>query len=120
MAIWTDITAQTIHSTNGRTYDLTALETPLALLPDDVLHALRTWPHGLLLLASSGEWVSCAGAACIESTYRAKPAPKVTEHVLYWEPDWHASKGKCAHHTHKITIRDDGRGNLTADVEALE
>lgn len=82
IAEWTDETPHILYSTNGRAYDLTALEAPLALLPDDVLDALREWPHGLLILSSSGGWVSCSGAACIESTYRARPAPKVTEVTL--------------------------------------
>lgn len=94
-----------IHSTNGRTYDLTALETPLALLPDDVSDALREWPHGLQRLHCSGEWKIADTIWSAEFTYRAKPAPKVTEHVLYWHEDHAALLLRGPYHTHKITLR---------------
>jgi hypothetical protein len=112
--------AHIIQSSNGRVYDLTELETPLGLLPHDVIDALREWDHGFLLFASNGRWVDCAGAACLENTYRAKPAQQVKEYVLYWVADESPSFIRRPYHTHRITIRDDGTGKLTAEVEALK
>jgi len=99
-----------ITSADGRTYDLTALESPIALPPNDVVYALREWPHGFCFLASNGKWVDCCGAACLETTYRAKPAPKVTEHVLHWcvERGGWAGYHKTPGDTHKITMTHTG------------
>jgi hypothetical protein len=41
-----------------------------------------------------------------EFVYRARPAPKGTEHVMIL-------------YNHRIIIRDDGTGNVSATVETL-
>ena len=40
--------------------------------------------------------------------YRVRPAPKTTEHVLWWEPTCDAVTSRWDDHTHKITIRHTG------------
>ena len=67
----------------GRTYDLTALETPFGLLPEPVKEALKAWPHGVEHWRSdhwtSGHSLSFAGSFA----YRAKPAPVETRVQCY-------------------------------------
>ena len=63
---------------NGRTYDLTALETPFGLLPEPVQVALRRWPHGWEYWSAATGW---CGKTCIANyslVSRAKPAPAET------------------------------------------
>ena len=67
----------------GRTYDLTALETPFGLLPEPVKEALKAWPHGVEHWRSdhwtSGHSLSFAGSFA----YRGKPAPAETRVQCY-------------------------------------
>jgi len=60
---------------DGRTYDLTALETPFGLLPEPVQEALKAWPHRweywsgrIWFTVSSPIWSG-------HKSYRAVPAP---------------------------------------------
>jgi hypothetical protein len=71
------MTDHIIHSTNGRTYDLTALETPFGLLPEDVQSALMEWPHGWEHWISP-DWITWKPSWSYDCVFRAKPAPKVT------------------------------------------
>jgi len=98
-----------ITSADGRAYDLTALESPFGLLPEDVKEALRAWPHGRKIYHGS-HWPDCVDepAFCKEYTYRARPAPRVTEHVLYWCVGGWAGYHRTPGDTHKITIRHTG------------
>ena len=64
----------------GRTYDLTALETPFGLLPNPVREALQAWPHGLEIYNCDetgrvGAWVNVGFRFYDWHTVRAKPAP---------------------------------------------
>jgi hypothetical protein len=93
-----------IHSTNGRTYDLTQNEIRNDLLPNDVLQAIREWPHGLTRCVG-GEWLDDIFDLTGGLTYRAKPAPKVTEHVLYWVAGEEATPYQEFADTHKIILR---------------
>ena len=62
----------------GRTFDLTALETPFGLLPEPVQVALIAWPHGVEMMTYKEQMVEYdpiylkgkRGAV-----WRAKPAP---------------------------------------------
>lgn len=111
------MTDHIIKSSDGNTYDLTKLTTPIGMLPKDVQDAIRAWPHGVECqcdwhpaprgdLASYSHW-----------TYRCLPAPAVTEHVLWWKKDFGAVtvkrmslyEGDCEDDTHRITIRYTGR-----------
>ena len=60
----------------GREYDLTALETPPALLPDEVYDALVKWRHGLIYFAG-GRWNERDAPPSRDYglVVRAKPAP---------------------------------------------
>jgi len=120
IAEWTDTPAHIIQSSNGRTYDLTALETPFGLLPENVRVALKAWPHGL-----NGYTGTCFADVPIpafhgNSTYRAKPAPQPKEWVLYWEDGAHGTEYRKFADTHRLIIRDDGNGNLTAEVKPIK
>jgi hypothetical protein len=97
-----------ITSANGRTYDLTALETPFGLLPEDVQEALRAWPHGWAYYTTCAGWENTYPHWGKCQTYRARPAPKVTEHVLWWcaRSDATTYIGDCD--THKITMTHTG------------
>jgi hypothetical protein len=110
-----------IQSADGQTYDLTTNRIAFGLLPKDVQDAMKAWPHGWEIYYL--EWDICwpKPAWLQASTYRARPAPKVTEYVLYWEvcKGMAASTWKGNYDTHRILIRDDGKGNLTATVEKL-
>ena len=114
------MTDHIIHSEDGQTYDLTANRIPFGLLPEDVQDAMKAWPHGWEIFNGLKKWEHWPdpswGSA---STYRARPAPKVTEHVLYWSAGYIAGKTKTSSDTHRIILRDDGNGNLTATVEKL-
>jgi hypothetical protein len=116
----TERQAHIIQSSNGRVYDLTALETPFGLLPEDVQKALKDWPHGWTEFLGSEWHIKTSLAWARYYTYRAKPAPEVKEYVLYWCPGYNATKSSDDFDTHRITIRDDGTGQLTAEVEALK
>jgi hypothetical protein len=96
--------APIIHSTNGRTYDLTQNEIRNDLLPNDVLRALQCWPHGLEIRIN-GNWIDDGYGHTPSATYRAKPAPQVNEYVLYWEPGMAAYSGSSGMESHRITIR---------------
>jgi len=75
---------------------------------------------GLLLLAHhNGEpietwhpddpiWEKVEPESFCGQAYRARPAPKVTEHVLWWLAGLVARKDRCRYDTHKITIRHTG------------
>jgi hypothetical protein len=109
----TETPAHIITSANGRTYDLTALETPFGLLPEDVQEALKDWPHDVIQYTDCVEtgWRphvmhKVSYHPCV--TYRACPAPKVIEHVLYWEPLCDAVTTQWDEHTHSLTIRHTG------------
>jgi hypothetical protein len=119
------IPAHIIHSSNGRTYDLTALETPFGLLPEDVQKALKDWPHGVSQYTDCGEtgWRDhvmhkVSYHPCV--VYRAKPAPQVREYVLYWKKAADGTPFCKFGDTHKIIIRDDGTGKLDITGEALK
>jgi mRNA-degrading endonuclease RelE of RelBE toxin-antitoxin system len=106
-------TPHIITSANGRTYDLTALETPPALLPADVHKALEDWRHGLQRLHSSQfrlepQWRDVDHIVADAAVYRAKPAPKTTEHVLWWRAGTDATTFIGDIDTHRLTIRHTG------------
>jgi hypothetical protein len=116
------MTDHIIHSTDGQTYDLTTNRIPFGLLPDDVQEAMKAWPHGWEIFNGLGKWKHWPDPSwSVANTYRAIPAPKVTEYVLYWREEGHATTYFCNNpvDTHRITLRDDGKGNLTATVEKL-
>jgi hypothetical protein len=114
------MTDHIINSTDGQTYDLTTNRVAFGLLPEDVQEAMKAWPHGWEMYDDYGLWGNRVTPAWRRGgTYRAVPAPKaVVEHVLYWREGGHADCHGAAD-THRIIIRDDGTGNLTATVEAL-
>jgi hypothetical protein len=109
-----------IHSEDGQTYDLTQNRIAFGLLPKDVQEAMKAWPHGWEMYDGYVAWGNRVTPAWRrEGTYRAIPAPKVTKHVLYWGPGMWATMSERNHDTHRIIILDDGKGNMTATVEAL-
>jgi hypothetical protein len=114
-----DTPAHIIQSSNGRVYDLTALEAPFGLLPEDVQNALKDWPHGCEIWRYHG-WSDINPSWSTGCVYRAKPAPKVKEYVLYWHKDGNAKFKQWAEDTHRITIRDDGTGKLDITGEKLK
>jgi hypothetical protein len=121
IAEWQDDTrAHIIQSSNGRTYDLTQNEIRNDLLPDDVLQALKDWPHGHLTRLSAKWECSTFHPDYGSCTYRAKPAPQVKEYVLYWQAGFSARKSQAYTDTHYITIRDDGTGKLDITGEKLK
>jgi hypothetical protein len=118
------MTDHIIQSEDGQTYDLTTNRIAFGLLPEDVQRAMNDWPHGWEMYDSSGQWDQWPTPLwSFPATYRAIPAPKVTEHVLYWRDGmgaWPYRKDSDTYRdTHRITLRDDGKGNLTATVEKL-
>jgi hypothetical protein len=116
-----------IHSEDGQTYDLTKNRIAFGLLPKDVQDALSAWPHGIeMFIYGPDTWNRSRDEpphelhSVSEFVYRARPAPDVKEYVLYWEEGYWATSclyDEC--YTHRIIIRDDGKGNMTATVEAL-
>ena len=112
------MTDHIIHSTDGQTYDLTTNLIAFGLLPEDVQEAMKAWPHGWELFYDVGKWEPWTPTWTPLSTYRAIPAPKVTEHVLYWK-GYYATTYRSDSYTHRIIIRDDGNGGMTATVEKL-
>ena len=109
-----------IHSEDGQTYDLTTNRIAFGLLPKDVQDAMKAWPHGWEIYSGLGQWKDWPTPAwSFPSTYRAIPAPKVTEYVLFWKAGYDATTYLVGYDTHRILIRDDGKGNLTATVERL-
>jgi hypothetical protein len=115
----TERQAHIVQSSNGRTYDLTALETPFGLLPEDVQKALKDWTHGWEFWEIAN-WKSVCLVGLGSVAYRAKPAPQVKEYVLYWEAGFSAEFVQVRSDTHKITIRDDGTGKLDITGEKLK
>jgi hypothetical protein len=114
------MTDHIIHSADGQTYDLTTNIIAFGLLPKDVQDAMKAWPHGVEMYTCSGKWESWPKPAWLQaSTFRARPAPKVTEYVLYWRDRMGTWPYRQDNDTHRITLRDDGKGNLTATVEKL-
>jgi hypothetical protein len=114
------MTYHIIHSEDGQNYDLTTNRIAFGLLPKDVQEAMKAWPHGWKIFSGFGlfeDWPDSAWY--LTSTYRAVPAPKVKEYVLYWREGWCAYPDAGGADTHRIIIRDDGTGNMTATVEAL-
>ena len=66
----------------GRTFDLTALETPFGLLPEPVQDAIRAWPHGIVWY--DGIWCKARGRCYADAyVYRAVPAPAETRVQCY-------------------------------------
>jgi len=114
------MTDHIIHSTDGQTYDLTTNRIAFGLLPKDVQDAMKAWPHGVQMYSHNGEWWEVHGPSWNNTfVYCAIPAPKVTEYVLYWGPTEDATVYEAPADTHRIIIRDDGKGNMTATVEEL-
>ena len=66
----------------GRTYDLTALETPFGLLPEPVQEALNAWPHGVRVYGGNGWW-DVSPEWDKRQAYRAIPAPTETRVQCY-------------------------------------
>ena len=102
-----------IQSEDGQTYDLTTNRIAFGLLPKDVQDALSAWPHGVeMFIYGPDTWNRTDGKppyelhSVSEYVFRARFAPKGTEHemILY---------------NHRIIIRDDGMGNVSATVETL-
>jgi hypothetical protein len=115
-----------IHSEDGQTYDLTKNRIAFGLLPRDVQDALSAWPHGIeMFIYGPDTWNRSRDEpphelhSVSEFVYRARPAPDVKEHVLFWKAGEAATLVEDSTHTHRITIRDDGHGNLTATLEAV-
>ena len=120
------MTDHIIQSEDGQTYDLTTNRIAFGLLPKDVQDALSVWPHGIeLFLYGPDKWNRSDSTppydlhSVSEFVYRACPAPKVTEHALYWMVGYNATTYLAGDDTHRILIRDDGKGNMTATVEKL-
>ena len=67
----------------GRTFDLTALETPFGLLPEPVQVALDAWPHGVESFNQHGLWCNVSPLWNPSIAYRAKPAPTETRVQCY-------------------------------------
>jgi hypothetical protein len=113
------MTYHIIQSEDGQTYGLTQNRITFGLLPEDVQEAMKAWPHGWELF-NGKIWHSTLDPAWyFENTYRAIPAPKVEEYVLFWKAGLDATMSEHFIDTHRIIIRDDGTGNVTATVEAL-
>ena len=109
-----------IHSTDGQTYDLTTNRIAFGLLPEDVQEAMKAWPHGWEIFNGLRKWEHWPDPLWGSgSTYRAIPAPKVKEGMLYWRDGFGAWPYRQDNDTHRILIRDDGKGNLTATIEKL-
>ena len=86
IAEWQDDQPAHIVTTNGRHYDLTALETPFGLLPEPVRDALLAWPHGVEMMTYSGQMISYANPypqGKRGAVWRAKPAPVETRVRCY-------------------------------------
>ena len=82
-------------TTNGRHYDLTALETPFGMLPKPVQEALKAWPHGWERYID-GEWIGFGASVWWKSTtYRAKPAPVDERVKCYRGAPGAAEHGTC-------------------------
>ena len=120
------MTDHIINSTDGQTYDLTKNRIAFGLLPKDVQDALSAWPHGIeMFIYGPDTWNRSRDEpphelhSVSEFVYRARPAPDVKEHVLYWALGVAANYKQSSHHTHRIILCDDGTGNFTATVEEL-
>jgi hypothetical protein len=114
------MTDHIIQSEDGQTYDLTTNRIAFGLLPKDVQDAMKAWPHGWEIYYNFGEWKDWPKPAwSFPSTYRAIPAPKVTEHVLFWKAGCSATPRHYLSDTHRIIIRDDGKGSVSATMEKL-
>jgi hypothetical protein len=120
------MTYHIIQSEDGQTYDLTTNRIAFGLLPKDVQDALSVWPHGIeLFVYGPDTWNRSDSTppydlhSVSEFVYRARPAPKVTEYVLYWAAGYEGSRQETFSDTHRIILRDDGAGAMTATVERL-
>jgi len=114
------MTYHIIQSEDGQTYDLTTNRIVFGLLPKDVQEAMKAWPHKWKMYDKYGVWRNRVTPAWRSNgVYRATPAPKVVEHVLFWKAGLDATMSEHFIDTHRIIIRDDGTGNMTATVEAL-
>jgi len=114
------MTDHIIQSEDGQTYDLTTNRVVFGLLPKDVQEAMKAWPHKWEMFNGLKEWEHRPTPAWSPtSTYRAIPAPKVTKHVLFWKAGYYATDYRAPTHTHRIVLRDDGKGNVSATVEKL-
>lgn len=94
-----------IHSSDGDTYDLTTNRYTWFMLPEDVQKAMQDWPHGWKIAVTRDEWADISPSWGNYNIYRAKPAPRVTEHVLHWSAGEAALNVRYSDHTHRITIR---------------
>jgi hypothetical protein len=94
---------------DGETYDLTKNRIRWDLLPADVQEALGIWPHGFLYWWA-GKWHEVDDIRrADDGIYRARPAPKVTEHVLWWRLGYEDTYPRKRHKdTHRLTIRHTG------------
>ena len=85
IAEWQDDQPAHIITHEGRTYDLTALETPFGLLLENarpVAEALQAWPYGVCVYGGNGWW-DVSPEWDKRQAYRAVPAPTETRIVCY-------------------------------------
>jgi hypothetical protein len=114
------MTDHIIHSKDGQTYDLHNNRIAFGLLPKDVQDAMKAWPHGIEMYSFDGVWLEVDDPSWHNTfVYCAIVAPKGTKYVLYWREGYDATPYLAGDDTHRILIRDDGKGNLTATVEKL-
>lgn len=69
--------ASHIIATSAGFWDLTEIREPFGLLAPEIQDALRSWPYGLDVYSSNGDWLYC-GKPTFSSTnvtYRARPEP---------------------------------------------
>ena len=110
IAEWTDEAPHIITSAiDGETYDLTKNRIQWDLLPKDVQDAFRSWRHGFKVYHSPN-WLNATENPSFyyELVYRARPAPKTTEHVLWWRAGAVAGSAQDCRDTHRLTIRHTG------------
>ena len=82
IAEWQEDQPAHVVTHEGRTYDLTALETPFGLLPEPVQVALDAWPHGIVWY--DGVWRAACGRCHGDGfVHRAVPAPVETRVECY-------------------------------------
>jgi len=109
-----------IQSEDGQTYDLTTNRSAFGFLPKDVQDAMKAWPHGVEMYSSDGVWLELHDPSWHSNfVYCAIVAPKVTEHFLYFREGFGAWPNRQDNDTHRIILRDDGKGGMTATVEKL-
>jgi hypothetical protein len=100
---------------DGEAYDLFTNRIRQDLLPHDIQIQMMDWPHGWSYYEGDGRWIELPAQSSSRRQgflsnriYRARPAPKVTEHVLWWAAGDAAGRQKAAYDTHKITIHHTG------------